>query len=233
MGTFCLVHSSVQGPSGWSPLVRELTNAGHNAITPDLAGIDPSSPAAVYADAVAAAIEVVDPALDDPLWVVGHSAGGLFLPWMPNAIPERQIAGLIYLAAYAPLSGTSLLGSLAADPDMFNPDWIGKDPMQDSIAEYYLFHDCSPANLSWALSTRRVMIARAAMEEILPAGLTRGVGQYYIACKDDRTLSPSWMLAAARERCGRDAIQLKAGHCPHVSQPAILANTLIGLVVPD
>ncbi|WP_310106983.1 alpha/beta hydrolase [Sphingomonas sp. BE138] len=226
MATFCLVHSSVQGPSGWALLADALEDRGHRAIMPDLGDVDPDSGSLAYAEVIADAVEKEIVSDETRLWLLAHSASGLFLPWIPHLIPDMPIAGLIYLAAYAPLSGESLLSTLAADPGMFNPAWLGKDPMDDEIAREFLFHDCSEPVLGWALSTRRLMVARHAMSELLPAGMRPTVPARYIACRHDRTLAPEWMRRAARERLGVEAIEIDGDHCPQVSRPAELAGVL-------
>lgn len=116
MATFCLVHSSVQGPSGWALLADALEDRGHRAIMPDLGDVDPDSGSLAYAEVIADAVEKEIVSDETRLWLLAHSASGLFLPWIPHLIPDMPIAGLIYLAAYAPLSGESLLSTLAADP---------------------------------------------------------------------------------------------------------------------
>ena len=45
----------------------------------------------------------------------------------------------------------------------------------------------------------------------------------------DRTLRPEWLRQAARQRLGTEPATIDAGHCPHVSQPRILADILTAL----
>jgi len=195
-------------------------------VTPDLGGVDPASSATVYAQVVAAAIDQASPQLNGPVWVLAHSASGMFLPWIPGTLTRSQLAGLIYLAAHVPAPGESLLRSFHSDAGMFNPNWVGKNPMQDEIAQEFLFHDCSVEVSQWTMSTRRIMVARQAMQELLPDDLSVELPVRYILCRLDRTLTPIWMKRAARERLGVDPIELECGHCPHVSIPDELADVL-------
>lgn len=39
-------------------------------------------------------------------------------------------------------------------------------------------------------------------------------------------LAAGWRRQAARQRLGIEPVELNAGHCPHVSQPAALAGLL-------
>jgi hypothetical protein len=59
----------------------------------------------------------------------------------------------------------------------------------------------------------------------LPAGISRAA----IVSDADRTLRPEWMHQAARERLGIEPAAVDASHCPHVSQPRILADILTAL----
>jgi len=225
MTLFCLIHGSIQSPCGWKLLRHALTRRGHGVVTPDLGGVDPAGDAIIYARNVAAAVDHASPQLNEPVWVLAHSASGMFLPWVPG-VARSQLSGLIYLAAYVPAPGESLLSSFNSDAGMFNPHWVGKNPMQDRIAQEFLFHDCSVEVSQWAMSTRRLMVAHQAMKELLPDDLSAGLPVRYISCRLDRTLTPAWMKRASSERLGVDPIELECGHCPHLSIPDELADVL-------
>jgi pimeloyl-ACP methyl ester carboxylesterase len=48
-----------------------------------------------------------------------------------------------------------------------------------------------------------------------------------MVCTADRVIQPAWSLRVATDRLGARLIELPGGHCPHVSRPALLADTLI------
>ena len=220
MGVFCLVHGSTQNASGWDLLVPELHRRGHRTITATLPVDEPEASATRYADAI---VEVLPPDCSD-LVLVGHSASGLFLPLVAARRPLRQV---VFLAALIPKIGASLLDQFRANPDMLNPDWVGKDPTKDDeVAMEFLFHDCPPEIARWALTTRSLMNARGAMEEVCPLSRWPDVACSYIVCSEDRTISPEWSRRAARELLSIEPIELAGGHCPHVSRPAELAEVL-------
>jgi pimeloyl-ACP methyl ester carboxylesterase len=107
----------------------------------------------------------------------------------------------------------------------FNPDWIGKDPTDDAVATAFLYHDCDEPTRAWALSMRRLFLPSAVYEERIP--LAPEIPSTYIVASYDRTIRPDWQRRMARERLGEDPIELPAGHCPNVSQPARLAELLL------
>ena len=223
MSLFCLVHGSTQDPSGWNLLVPELKAFGLNTVLVDLPVDQPEASASLYADRIAESIDC------DNAIVVAHSASGLFLPLVPT---KRRVARIVFSAAVIPQIGKSLIDQARSEPDMMNPDWRGKNPIDDDrVAVEFLFHDCLPEFVSWAMSTRRLMMARQAMLEIFPMDHWPSVPCSSIVCADDRTIRPEWSRRVARERLGVEAIELDGGHCPHVSRPWALARALDGISV--
>lgn len=223
MSLFCLVHGSTQNASCWDLLVPRLEQRGHEIVRMNLPTDDPEASATRYSGVITEAI----PAERDDVIVVAHSAGGLFLPLVAE---RRRVQRLVFLAAVIPEIGKSLLDQLKDDPQMFNPDWIGKDPTQDTqVALDFLFHDCSPEICNWALSTMSLMHPRRAIVETCPMRSWPPVPASYIVCRDDRTIRPEWSRRAARERLKVDPIELPGGHCPYVSRPAELAEALAAL----
>jgi len=223
MSLFCLTHGSTQTASGWDLLVPELSRFGHKSVRMDLPADQPHASATRYAESIAEAI----PKDSDNVIVVAHSASGLFLPLVPF---YRKVRRLVFLAAVIPQLGRSFLEQVGAEPDILNPEWIGKDPTKDEqVARRFLFHDCSPHVGDWAITTLRLMYARRAIVEVFPAPEWPAVPSSYIVCSEDRTIQPRWSRRAARERLGVDAIELPGGHCPHVSRPGELAEALVRL----
>jgi pimeloyl-ACP methyl ester carboxylesterase len=220
MTTFCLVHGSTQSAAGWDRLVAALERRDHHTITPTLPADAPEASAAVYADEIVRSL----PADASDIVVVAHSASGLFLPLVPA---RRQVGHIVFLAAVIPKIGVSLADQFRSEPDMLNPEWIGKDPIaSEEIARRFLFHDCTPDVAEWALTTRRLMHAQRAYTEVCPLEHWPDVPSSYIVCSGDRTVSAAWSKAAARERLGVEPIELRGGHCPHVSRPEELADAL-------
>ena len=224
MSLFCLVHGSTQGVAGWDLLVPELRSRGHEIVTPELPADQPEAAADHYAQMIARSIGQRKDAI-----VVAHSASGMFLPLVPQHLKVKR---LIFLAAFVPKPGTSLLEQFKSSPDMLNPEWVGKDPTRDDqVAMQFLFHDCSPEVARWALTTRRLMNARAAIMEPCPLARYPETPRSYIVCSDDRTFQPQWSRRMAREVLGVDAIEIPGGHCPYISRPGQLAEALSQLTI--
>ena len=222
MSAYCLIHSSGQGPEGWKLLVQELERRGHRVLTPALRLSRTDEGLVYHAETLVEALELSGLRKPDVV-CVAHSASGMYLPLVADRWPLRR---MLFLAAAIPRPGLSIRDQLRADPSMFNPAWIGKNPMEDEVALEFVFHDCPPERLDWAMSTRLLFYAKRAMEEPCPMGTWPAVPTTYIVCAKDRTITPAWQRRAARELLGVEPIELPGGHCPNVSRPAILAEVL-------
>jgi pimeloyl-ACP methyl ester carboxylesterase len=222
MSLFCLVHGSTQSAEGWRLLIPEIESRGHRTLTVDLPTNEPQASATLYADVIVQTLDQANHPLHDVV-VVAHSASGMFLPLVAA---RRAIKHMVFLAALVPQIGTSILGQFQGCPEMLNSEWVGKNPMDDDVARRFLFHDCAPDIVEWALTTRRLMNARAAMGEVCPLEVWPGVNSSYVVCADDRTISPVWSRQVAREQLGVEPIEMYGGHCPYVSRPSALADVL-------
>ena len=167
--------------------------------------------------------EALRDSTDAPI-VVAHSVSGVFLPLLPTYC---SVSRMVFLAAFVPEIGTSPMEQLQGSPEMFWPDWIGKDPTKDdTVAVHHLFHDCDPETTAWALKTRSLMYVRRVLTETFLLRSWPDVPASYILCREDRTLRPDFWREQVRKRLGIDPIELEGGHCPHVSRPEELADVL-------
>jgi pimeloyl-ACP methyl ester carboxylesterase len=220
---FVLVHGTTQSPAAWERVAGSLTERGHRAVAVDLPVDQPDLLADDYARIAA---EQVADDVRDPV-VVAHSGGGLVLTALGKRLRARH---LVWLAAVIPdfAGGRSLLDQINEDlAGMFGtewPQWEGEDPTE---AAYFLFHSCDLATLRWALGTLRTWRPVAAYGE--PAGQAPDVPSTYVLPRDDRTLTPTWMRAAARERLGAAPVEIDGDHCPHVAYSELVATILTGV----
>lgn len=222
MSSYCLIHSSGQGPAGWKLLVQELERRGHRVFTPALR-LDRTDEGLVYhAETIVEAIERSGLSPREVI-CVAHSAAGMYLPLVAERTPLRR---MVFLAALVPRPGLSVMDQFRVDPTMLNPAWVGKNPMENQVAVEFCFHDCPPERLDWALSTRVLFYAKRAMEEPCPLKAWPAVPAAYIVCTEDRAVTPAWQRKAAREWLGVEPVEIPAGHCPNVSRPEMLADVL-------
>jgi pimeloyl-ACP methyl ester carboxylesterase len=225
---FAVVHGSMAGPAAYTRLAKELHHRGHRVLLVELPVDRPELTGTEYARVVAEQLDagLADDGIgDEPVVVVAHSASGLLLPLVPSF---RSVAHLVYLAAGVPQPGMTLDEQLEADPDMFNPAWVGVDPFQDhQAARRFLFHDCDQATADWAIATQTPWYPEGLYSERCPLVAFPPIPSTSIVCTADRVIQPAWSRRVATDRLHAQVIELPGGHCPHVSRPALLAEALI------
>jgi len=170
-------------------LVRALAERGASARAVELPN-DPELGSRDFAELIRQEVGAVA----SPI-LLAHSGSGPLLPAAASVLGARH---QIWLAAWVPDPEASFVEDVDAHIEAaFNPDWIGKDPIEDdAVAREFLYHDCDEETLEWALSTRRLF-------------------------------RPDWQGRMARERLDVEPIEIPTGHCPNVSQPERLAEILL------
>src|SRR5262245_29238206 len=110
MARFVLVHGAFSGAWIWGPLMDRLRAAGHSVEAFDLPGLgDDRTPASqVTLEACAARLCEVLAGNPEKAVVVGNSMGGIIATQGGARCPER-VAALVYVAAFVPQDGQSLL----------------------------------------------------------------------------------------------------------------------------
>lgn len=219
---YCLIHGSGQGPEGWKLLVHELKQRGHSVLTPAFEVNRTDQGLIWHAETI---VNALDRSGMNPADVicVAHSASGMYLPLIAERWSPRR---MVFLAAVVPRPGMSVMEQHRNDPSMFNPAWVRQNPQDEKVALEFVYHDCPPDRLDWALSTRVMFYARRALEQPCPLRAWPQVPSSYIMCTADRTIMPEWQRKAARELLRVEPTELPGGHCPHVSRPEALADAL-------
>ena len=110
MARFVLVHGGFSGAWIWLPLMDSLRAAGHLVEAFDLPGMgdDHTSASEVSLDSYAGRVCEALAASSEPAIVVGHSMGGIVATQAAARCPAR-VAALVYVAAFLPKDGQSLL----------------------------------------------------------------------------------------------------------------------------
>jgi pimeloyl-ACP methyl ester carboxylesterase len=226
-----LVHGSGYAAWCWAPVLPFLDNLGLNAKAIDLPGhgTDTTPLSQVTLDSYAAAILN---ALDGPTVLLGHSAGGFAITAAAEQAPVGWVRGLIYLCAYVPAPGRSLVemrraaaeqplrGLLHKAPDglsySFHPEHAG--PL--------LFSDCDGP-------VAREAMARMGPEPIAPQATplslsrrSQSLPRHAILTRRDRTLPPDTQRAMVADWPEDRISWLETGHSPFLSAPEGLATVL-------
>ncbi|CAM5376599.1 alpha/beta fold hydrolase [Frigidibacter albus] len=230
-----LVHGAWSRASTWGEVPARLAALGHAVITPDLPGHgdDPADPASVtladYAGRLAEILRAGPPSL-----LVGHSMGGMAISAAAELAPEH-VARLVYVCAFLPRNGESLLDLMKRQPPTIRPAVLsgprpGTTVLDAAAALPLLAQDASPAAQMVLAAAIGPQPNRPQTDRIaLTPGNFGRLPRAYVLCEEDRTITPALqrdMIAASP--C--DAVlSLPAGHFPQLSQPDRLARLLADL----
>lgn len=230
MSDFLLIHGSCHGAWCWHRVIPALEALGHRVRAIDLPshGRDRTPADQVTLDSYAQAICA---ALDRPTIVVGHSMAGYAITAAAEADP-RHISALVYLCAYAPVSGMTLGDMRRAGPRQPLAPKIrvdkaagtfGFDPAQVNALFY---HDCdTQAQALAALCLTPQPIAPQETALHLTAR-SQSLPRHHIRCLDDRAIPPEYQATMAASVPLAHHTTLPASHSPFFACPQALAQRL-------
>ena len=213
-----------------------LKAAGHSAEAFDLPGLgDDHTPVSeVTLDACANRLCEVLAAGSEPAVVVGNSMGGIIATQGAARCPER-VAALVYVAAFLPKDGQSLLDLTklpegAGDQVQANIVIEGEPPvavMPAAASRHALYGSCAEDGAAWAIARQRPQpVAPFAMPVSIPPGVLDGINRYYVLCTRDRAIPAPLQRRMIAENACVDVIELDTDHTPHLSMTNELAEAL-------
>lgn len=226
MANFVLVHGAFHGAWSWAELAQELRNAGHTVLTPDLPGAgEDTTPLGevTLASATERVLEALR-SLDEPAILVGHSMGGVVIT-QAAAIEPTRISRLIYLTAFRPVDGESLLDLTnlpeGADDGVQANITITDDPpvaiFDRNKANFVFYHDVAPdvAERATARLAPQPLSVFATPVDLIDAELPP---VEYVICTEDNAIPPKLQRLMA-ERNPAMVHELAASHSPFYSRP--------------
>ena len=213
--TLVLVHGGFVDGSGWESVYKILKKDGYNVAIVQ-------NPTISLADDVAATKRIVH-AQNGPVILVGHSYGGAVITEAGN---DPQVAGLVYLAAFAPDKGESV-STLIKDPPPGAPVPPILPP-QDG----YLFLDKAKFPASFAADVDEEKAAFMADSQV-PWGVEALGGMisepawktkpsWYLVATDDKMIPPPAQRFMSK-RAGSTVVEVAGSHAIYVSQPNAVA----------
>jgi pimeloyl-ACP methyl ester carboxylesterase len=144
----------------------------------------------------------------------------------------RPIDHLVFICAGLPDIGRSATDQIFGD-GLLHEDWLSYpgEPDSPEAATTFMFNDCDPDALEWALSTVRLWMPQPAYDEVTPLESWPDVPATYLLGTKDRIINQEWARAAVSSRLGRPPVELDTGHCPQNSKPELLAHLLNPAVI--
>ena len=236
MARFVLVHGAFCGAWIWAPLMERLQAAGHSVEAFDLPGLgnDTAPVSEVTLEACAARLCEVLAGHSEPAMVVGHSMGGIIATQGAARCP-RRIAGLVYVTAFLPKDGQSLLDLTklpegAGDQVQANIVIEGEPPVaiMPAKASRPALYDCCAEDVAGrAIAQQRPQpVAPFATPVSIPRGAIDGINRYYVICTRDRAMAPALQRRMIAENPCAEVAELSTDHTPQLSMTDELARIL-------
>jgi pimeloyl-ACP methyl ester carboxylesterase len=213
-----LVHGGFVDGSGWEGVYHALKKDGYTVAVVQ-------NPTLSLADDVAVTKRTLA-AQDGPVILVGHSYGGVVITEAGN---DPKVAGLVYIAAFAPDKGESV-SALIKDPPPGAPVPPILPP-QDG----YLFLDKAKFLAAFAADVSADAAAFMADSQV-PWGVEALSGtisepawkakpSWYLVATEDKMIPPNAQRAMST-RAGSTVVEVKGSHAVYVSQPQAVASII-------
>lgn len=214
-----LVHGGFVDGSGWQGVYDLLKKDGYNVSIVQ-------NPTISLADDVAVTKRQLA-AQDGPVILVGHSYGGVVIT---EAGSDPKVAGLVYIAAFAPDKGESVFALIKNPPPGAPVPPIL--PPQDG----FLFLDREKFRASFAADVSGDTAAFMADSQV-PWGVEalggavsepawRTKPSWYLVSTEDRMIPPDAQRAMSK-RAGSTVVEAKGSHAIYVSQPKAVADLIV------
>lgn len=209
-----LVHGAWADGSSWSKVIPLLEAKGLKVTAVQL-------PLTSLADDVATLKRAF--ALEDgPFLLVGHSYGGSVITEAGN---DPSVAGLVYVAAFAPDKGVSTLDQIKANPTPVGMELrlaAGFFKLSDKGISEDLAPDLSKTDQLVLIATQ-APTAGAAFGTPISTPAWRNKPSWFVIASQDRVISPKLEEAEAQEMKAK-SITISSSHVVLLSHPAEVAG---------
>jgi pimeloyl-ACP methyl ester carboxylesterase len=214
-----LVHGAWADGSSWSKLIPRLQAQGLHAVAVQ-------NPLSSIADDVASTNRLIN-AQDGPVLLVGHSYGGAVITEAGN---NPKVAGLVYVAAFAPEEGETLGGMASKFPP--TPLFGEIQPIEDGylllthkgVFDFFA-QDLTPEEKALVLA-----VQGATQSAILSTPIKQAAWHtepsWFVVANNDQAISPEQEASTAK-RMGAKTLTLQSSHLPMLSHPEQVANFVI------
>ncbi|MET7335073.1 alpha/beta hydrolase [Nonomuraea sp. NPDC005650] len=220
--TVVLVHGAFADASGWNGVAGRLLRDGYPVLAPanPLRGVAADS---AYLAGILAT-------LSGPLVLVAHSYGGMVIT--NAATGNANVKALVYVAAFAPGEGDTLLGLQTKYPgSKLGETALDFRPYGEGLVDGYVKHavfrevfagDLPRATTELMWAGQRPSDVRA-LQEPSGAPAWKEIPSWYLVARDDKVL-PAAAQRFMAQRAGARTAEVNASHVAMISQPAVTAD---------
>jgi pimeloyl-ACP methyl ester carboxylesterase len=210
-----LIHGAWADGSSWSKVIPLLEAKGLHVVAVQL-------PLTSQADDVATVKRAIA-LVDGPLLLVAHSYGGSVMTQAGN---DPKVAGLLYVAAFAPAEGESPFELATAHPtpalQELVPDQSGFLKLSQAGIREDFAQDLSDSEQT-VLAAAQGPTAVAALSAKVTMSAWRTKPCWFLIAARDRVVAPE-LQAIFAERMNATTITLPSSHVAMLSQPAAVAS---------
>ena len=214
-----LVHGGWVDGSGWEGVYKALKKSGYAVTIVQEATTSLADDVATTKRAIALQ--------NGPVILVGHSYGGAVIT---EAGTDPKVAGLVYIAAFAPDSGESVSALIKGGSTPGAP----VPPILPPVDGYLLLDkgkfpasfagDVSPEKAAF-MADSQVPWGVNALSGTISEPAWRSKPSWYLLTMDDKMIPPAAQRLMAK-RAGATVVEAKASHAIFVSQPQAVASLI-------
>ncbi|SNT45592.1 Pimeloyl-ACP methyl ester carboxylesterase [Streptosporangium subroseum] len=218
--TVVLVHGAWADSSGWAKVTSDLQAQGYQVLAP------PTPLRGLREDSEYLAAFLRD-RTTGPVVLVGHSYGGAVIT--NAARSDKDVEALVYINAFVPDAGDSILGLLdpnhELDPaDLF--DFVQYPGAPDGDYDLYLKQSAFPDAIANGIPARAAAAMAVAQRPVTLSALTAESGapawkslpSFYLLGTQDHIV-PVALQSAMAKNAGAKITRVKAGHLPMITNP--------------
>ena len=214
-----LVHGAWADGSCWSAVIERLQASGYEVIAPQF-------PETSLAADVARLRQVLA-RQDGPVIVAGHSYGGQIMTAL--GADARNVAGLVYIAAFGLDEGESIGGLLAQGPPTpalahldIDSDGFAWLPEDDFVKHFAADVDPVRARVMHAVQQP---LAASSLQDVMGVPAWRSRPCWFLVASDDEAIPPDAERQFAK-RMDATTIEVPSGHLALVSHPGEVAGLI-------
>ena len=215
INTVILVHGAFVDGSGWAGVHALLTAEGFKVVVAQL----PAQ--SLHGDA--ATVRAWVHALEEPCILVGHGYGGAVITEVGT---HPRVAGLVYVAAFAPDKGESIASLTETPtpgyaPPPYRPPVAGLIFLDEAQMPAAFAADVEPKTAAF-MAASQVGWGMAALTGVIGEPAWRYKKSWYLRASDDRMI-PLPAQVAMSERAGAVATKTPGSHAIYISNPEAVA----------
>jgi pimeloyl-ACP methyl ester carboxylesterase len=213
------VHGAWANSSAWEKVLPLVEAAGLTGTAVSLSLTSLADDAATLKRAIAL--------IDGPVLLVGHSYGGSVIT---EAGADPKVAGLVYVAAFAPDAGESA-GSLGAGGpptrllEVVRPDAEGFFKLTRTGVDEVFAQDLSVAERNTNFATQNPL-AGAALGGNITAPAWKAKPSWYLLAEQDHTIHPE-LQKMMSTRMGATVVKVASSHLPMLSKSQAVADLIV------